>query len=153
MTPAAIDSTRSEPAAATARQAAGTSPGFTAITVPSAGTGVSVTSTPGKIVSSSARRVAIGSTIDQLVGPSCPGLEQPSDEGFPHAPAADDLEPSHGRDATGRAQSGVATSARAPWVGEGPWSSAPNRPTSSYTTSPAAITPPMTNVVPVLVAP
>ena len=67
MTPAAIDSTRPDPASATARQAAGTSPGFTAITVPSAAAGVVDDVDAREVVSSSARRAATGSTIDDAV--------------------------------------------------------------------------------------
>ena len=105
----------------------------------------SVTSTPGKIVSSSARRRRRrGSTIDRPSRLLAAGLEQPADEGLAHAPAADDLEPSH---AARRYRPGsvAASATRRPGAVGGRRARGRRRrtgPTSSYTTSPAATTPP-----------
>jgi hypothetical protein len=62
VTPAAIDSTRSVPTSATAAHTAGTSPGFTASSVPCDGAGSPTTDTPGSASWSASVRAASFST-------------------------------------------------------------------------------------------
>ena len=92
VTPAAIDSTRLGPLAASARQAVATSPGFTAMTLPSAASGSSTTSTPGKAACSAASRLGIGLDDADPVEPLAAGGEQAADQRLAHAAAADHLE-------------------------------------------------------------
>ena len=95
VTPAAIDRTRPGPDAPMARHAAGTSPGFTARTVPSAGAGVSshVDAREGLHQRGTARRVRLD---DAHVAEAAPaGLEQPAEEGLAHPAPTDHLELDH----------------------------------------------------------
>ena len=86
VTPAAIDSTRLGPLAASARHTVATSAGFTAITLPSAAVGSSTTSTPGKASCSAAIRPWSGSTMRIPSSRWPPAVSKPPTSASPMRP-------------------------------------------------------------------
>ena len=83
VTPAATERMRSQPASATVRATAGTSPGLTASTAPSAFVGSATTVTFGYLAVSSSRRAA---TTSSTANPSWPAARRPPSRASPMRP-------------------------------------------------------------------